>query len=318
MKTMKWLLRRELWEHKGLLFWAPLAVGAAMALFAAAALLYGHNTTFVFNSRNGLGQIDSAHLTAPQQLFLIGVVSRAYLASAAPIFVMLGFIVFFYCLGALHDERRDRSLLFWKSLPVSDATTVLSKALLALVVTPAIVSVVGMALALLMLLMFATSLALHGSNLFGALLHTPDFYLAPLRLLALLPIYILWALPTVGWLLLVSAWARSKVFLWAVGAPLLLGMLAAWGSRIFDLGLDIQWFMHAVVARLLLSVAPGAWFFFVDPSLQMVPAEHAHLGLSEVVSSSWGTLASPTLWVGVAAGVAMLAAATWLRRRQEI
>src|SRR3546814_20822192 len=41
--------------------------------------------------------------------------------------VVLGFVVFFYCLGALYDDRRDRSILFWKSLPVSDASTVLSK-----------------------------------------------------------------------------------------------------------------------------------------------------------------------------------------------
>ena len=34
----------------------------------------------------------------------------------------------FYCLDALHGERRDRSILFWKSLPVSDLTTVLAKA----------------------------------------------------------------------------------------------------------------------------------------------------------------------------------------------
>ena len=58
---------------------------------------------------------------------------------------MLGFVVFFYCLGSLYDERKDRSVLFWKSLPVSDRDTVLSKALSALVVAPTLAIAVGIA-----------------------------------------------------------------------------------------------------------------------------------------------------------------------------
>src|SRR2546425_188736 len=42
----------------------------------------------------------------------------------------------FYCLDALYGERRDRSVLFWKSLPVSDLTIVLSKASIPFVVIP--------------------------------------------------------------------------------------------------------------------------------------------------------------------------------------
>ena len=51
--------------------------------------------------------------------------------------IVLGVVVFFFCLGALFDDRKDRSVLFWKSLPISDQATVLSKVAMALVVAPA-------------------------------------------------------------------------------------------------------------------------------------------------------------------------------------
>jgi hypothetical protein len=154
--------------------------------------------------------------------------SQAYMVSAMPVLMVLGFLVFFYCLGALNDERRDRSLLFWKSLPVSDLTTVLSKLLLAVVIAPLITLGIGIVLSLVLVLAACFMLLSHGTNLFGALLSSPDFYLTPLRMIGLLPVYILWALPTVGWLLMVSSMVRSKVFLWAVGTPLVASLLLLW------------------------------------------------------------------------------------------
>src|SRR5688500_3753928 len=56
----------------------------------------------------------------------------------APIMLTTLIIAFFYGLDALHGERRDRSILFWKSLPVSDRTPVLSKVLVMMAVLPGI------------------------------------------------------------------------------------------------------------------------------------------------------------------------------------
>src|SRR3546814_12295425 len=67
--------------------------------------------------------------------FAQGIDLTLFLSSSWP-FIVLAFVVFFYCLGALYDERKDRSVLFWKSLPVSDAQTVLSKVASAVVVAP--------------------------------------------------------------------------------------------------------------------------------------------------------------------------------------
>ncbi|HEU4846187.1 MAG TPA: hypothetical protein VFT05_18105, partial [Burkholderiaceae bacterium] len=198
-----------------------------------------------------------------------------------------------------------------KSLPVSDRATVLSKVALALVVAPLIVIAIGTVQSLLLLLAGCAMLLIHGTNMFSAVLASPDLYLAPLRVVALLPVYMLWALPTVGWLLMVSSMARSKVFLWAVGGPLLVAMLVGWADKVLHLGLDSAWFMHAIVARILLGAAPGSWFLFTDLD------DRNLMHSDNVFGASWATLGNVSLWAGVAAGAAMIAVAVWMRRRRE-
>lgn len=208
MKTMKWLIKREMWENKGMLLWTPIVIAGAVVTLILTGLIFGNlDTIRLYN------QPLSVTIEGTARTRIVETMGEMYVTAGMPILMILGLLVFFYCLGALHDERRDRSLLFWKSLPVSDSMTVLSKLVTALVVAPLITLGVAIAVGLLMVLALCGLAAMHGTNLFGALLMTPQFYLTPLRLVALLPVYILWALPTVGWLLMVSSIARSKVFL---------------------------------------------------------------------------------------------------------
>lgn len=313
MKTMKWLVKRELWEHKGMVLWAPAVVAGLVTLLTLGGLLTGRNVGF-----GGDGGKFTVELAGEARDKMIAMIAEFYTVASAPMLLMLGFLVFFYCLGALHDDRRDRSLLFWKSLPVPDHMTVLSKAMLALVVIPLSVMLTGIALSLVIVLLAGVSMMLHGFNIMGPVLSSPSFYLSPLRLLALLPVYMLWALPTVGWLLLVSSWARSKVFLWAVGAPLVTALLIGWTNKMFALGMAPGWFLENVVSRVLLGVAPGSWFAFsrVHPNSLLQPGADRVHG-ADILTASWATLASPVLWIGVAAGVAMIAGAVWMRRWRE-
>ncbi|MDC8758329.1 hypothetical protein [Janthinobacterium fluminis] len=321
MKTMQWLIKRELWEHKGMVLWTPVVVGAVMTLLAAIMLTFAasndamHATLTINGQRGSINQLIVNALGNANRGATAEMMGASYVAAAAPLFLMLGALVFFYCLGTLYDERRDRSLLFWKSLPVSDAQTVLSKAALALAVLPLISIAVGALASLLMLLMLCALLATHGVNLFGHLLGTPDLYLTPLRLLALLPVYILWALPTVGWLLMVSAWARSKALLWAVGTPLLTGLLVTWIEKSFALTYIIDWFMREVVGRALLGVVPGFWFMLDKVNQQGVTSPKGPaLTSADLLVHSWATLGNPGVWVGAAAGAAMIYAAIKLRQ----
>jgi ABC-2 type transport system permease protein len=147
-------------------------------------------------------------------------------------------------------------------------------------------------------------------------LSSPAVYTAPFLVLSMLPVYLVWALPTVGWLMMVSSWARTKVFLWAVGVPVLVGGLLAWFNAMFDFNWDIGWFWKNIVARGLLSVVPGAWFGFVDPHGGM-QVEHNHIDFGFMVAQSYQTLATANAWIGAAAGAAMIYVATRIRRWKD-
>ena len=325
MKKMQWLIRRELWEHKGMLLWTPAAIGVVMTLLGAlmtvgtiakakmrtALIVNGEEVSWsaVFNTRT-LG---------PRRTEIIDTVANNYTYTAAPLFLALGFLVFFYCLSALYDDRRDRSVLFWKSLPVSDAQTVLSKAAIALLVAPLIVAAAASLTSLALVLILSGVLAVNGIHVFAELASTPGLYLGPLRVFGLLPVYCLWALPTVGWLLMVSSWARSKVFLWAVGVPLLLLVLTVWVGKLTQMENDVSWIQMNVIGRALLGTLPGSWYLFEPELLSHMQAltQGSHLTRFDVFSNSWSSLRQPSAWLGAAAGAAMMYAAIRLRRWRE-
>lgn len=327
MKTMKWLLRREFWENKGSMFWAPLVVALVMLTFIGGTMAYtvathGLGDSVVINGHQMSKMQALQALPLSEQAKIADIVANTYLAAAAPLFAVLAIVVFFYCLAALYDDRRDRSILFWKSLPVSDQMTVLSKVATAVIVAPMITIAIGTAVSLLMVLIGLAAAASSGLNLFGLVLGNPNFYLAPLRVVGLLPVYVLTAIPTVGWLLMVSAWARSKVFLWAVGVPVLLSVLAKWASYItsqyMDGGVDFVGFIHHVVVRGLGGLVPGIWLAFNEVSRAALVDQSQHtIDAAGVFTQSYLTLLQPGLWIGVVVGSAMIFAAMRLRRWRD-
>jgi len=313
MNTMKWLIRRELWEHKGSLVWAPATVAGALASLATLAAFAGRQISIN-------GDIpQSVVVTGGPLEHLVQTLTQTYMASSLPLFLMLSVLVFFYCLGALHDDRRDRSILFWQSLPVSDLQTVLSKAAIALLVAPLITIAIALLLSLFILLVICLVMALHGTHIAGPVLMSPGLYRSAFNVIGMLPVYALWALPTVGWLLLVSSVARSKVFLWAVGTPLAASLLMLWAERFFQLDFNSGWIMQHVVERILLGVLPGAWFLFTsaDEQVHLSMPDAGGLQVGGLLQASWQTLGSASAWLGVAAGIAMLAGAVWIRRHRE-
>lgn len=319
LNTMKWLIRRELWEHRGAFVWAPLAVAAVLVLLLGGGFLYAMAASSFQFQVDGDTMISIHGMPAPMRDKLAAIAASSYLAITAPLFLVLPVVVFFYCLAALYDDRRDRSILFWKSLPMSDTQTVLSKALVALVVAPLVTLAIGIGASLVLLVLGLVVGAAKGVNLIAPVMANMDFYLSPVYLMSFLPVYILWALPTVGWLLLVSSWARSKVFLWAVGIPLVALALLAWFDflvgRFAGLSVDYRWFGEQVVARILGGLMPGGWFEAVDGSL--LTQQNAGFDGPLLLGLSYGTLASPAVWVAAAAGCAMIAGAVRLRRWRD-
>jgi ABC-2 type transport system permease protein len=318
MKTFYWLVKRELWEHRGGFLWTPIIVGGVFLLLNLMGIITGE----VMGGRHGfnitLGSSNNMNLLAraldQQSMATVGAGLDMVMYSPTMIIGMvLGFVVFFYCLGALYDDRRDRSLLFWKSLPISDTATVLSKVVAATVVAPLIAIIVGTLTGILMLLMFAIALSLHGVSVWHLLTLSHPFQVIA-NLVGSIPLYVVWALPTVGWLLLCSAWSRSKPFLWAVVLPVAVGIVIGWFNLLGTVDVQNSWYWRHVVGRVLLSVFPGGWLTQVQNIGGNDPAEVlSSLG----VMHTYAVLGSPNIWIGVAAAAAMLVGAIWFRRWRD-
>src|SRR5439155_2132844 len=203
-RPLYWSVWRELWENRSI-YIAPLAV-AVVVLFGFMISTYG-----MPERRRGVLLMDPAKQRA--------LISEPYDAAAMMLIFTVFIVGVFYCLDALYGERRDRSILFWKSLPVSDLTTVLSKVIIPLVVLPLVAFVMVVSVQLIMLLMTSANLIFHGMSPASTWVHIPFFQNWVVLLYGLVAIA-LWHMPIYGWLLLVSGWARRATFLWAV-LPLL-------------------------------------------------------------------------------------------------
>ena len=316
--SFKWLLKREFWENRGGFLWAPLLTGGIVSILFLILAVIGS-----IAGRNSAGADGFVINEAPEKLsHVLGAFGDGMLLAGVLLTcVVLAFVVFFYSLGSLYDDRRDRSVLFWKSLPVSDTQMVLSKTAWALLLAPIVAVAVGIIIGLVLWIISALTLTVNGVSA-GTAVFTHSH---PLRIiggvLASLPVYILWALPTVGWLTLCSAWARSKPFLWAVLLPVLACVVISMTTILPHLEIrhDLVW--YTLVFRGLLSVVPGSWYPTLhqgpaDPNVQIENPEDLANALD--LTTSWQAFATLDLWIGVVVGVAFIAGAIYLRRWREL
>jgi len=277
-----WSLRRELWEHRAI-YVAPAAM---VAVVLAGFLFWSHSVPDLVRK----AAVDPK---AGE------VLNMPFAAAAAASLLISAIVAFFYALGALHGERRDRSILFWKSLPVSDTTTVLAKAAVPVLVQPVVMLLVTFAAHLLMLAWLTVVLAANGLSpglLFPHLKILLIWTVLPYGLL----VNVLWDLPLYGWLFLVSAWARRATFVWAV---------APWFALAVFEGIVFR--SQNVMALVQSRVFGGfAMAFTVDGQRKTPISGVAQLDPMQLLSS-------PALWGGLIFAAACFAACIWLRRRQD-
>jgi ABC-2 type transport system permease protein len=195
-----WSLRRELWEYRSI-YLGPLSVSCVALLGFLIATIGRALATG--NSDERLTVLAQPYEFAESLPMLTAMIVGA-----------------FYCLDAFYSERRDRSILFWKSLPVSDRTTVLAKASIPYLVLPAITC--GLMVVIELIMVALSSLVVMGS---GMSVGTFLTRLAPVEMLTgmlyhMITVHVLWHAPFYAWMMLVSAWARRATFLWAVLPPL--------------------------------------------------------------------------------------------------
>ncbi len=284
-RRLFWCIRRELWENRSI-YLAPLIVAALILLGFSYSVMRIPGGFMVTDTVNNNGVITQTTHQAFEPL-------QVYTVAAGLIMATTFLVAIFYCLDALYGERRDRSILFWKSLPVSDLTTVLSKAAIPLVLLPLLtwaVTVVTQSLMLLVNLSIFHARGIDTTSLHAGLPLTQN---ALMLLYHLVAIHAIWYAPIWCWFLMVSAWARRTPLLWAILPPVALGVLeliALRSTHVFDF---LKYRFHGP------SAADG--FSGGTMSMQM-PISFTQF------------LSTPGLWAGLALAAVFLAAAIQLRR----
>jgi ABC-2 type transport system permease protein len=277
-----WSVRRELWEYRSI-YVAPIAVAALIVV------------GFLINAIRLPARMGSASAPDParqHELFT----QPFHLA----MFVIMGItfvIAIFYCLDALHAERRDRSILFWKSLPISDLTVVLAKASIPILVIPLLSFLLTVLVHVVMLAVGSAVMRSFDLSIAEFWEHVSPFHLWGMLLTHLVTIHIFWYAPIYGWLLFVSAWARRLPFLWAflpLAAVLLIEKIAFNTSHLL------------AVLQYRMSGPEAVPFTSGNMSLYSM----AHLSLR-------GFLGNPGLWTGLVAAIVFLFAVARLRRTRS-
>lgn len=309
MKTFYWLVRREFWENKAIFLWLPVALGVGFFLLFIMVEIFFKGVLSANQFKEMQSMFDTEFATNVRSRMVTHVpveMARFFLH------VLLGtgaFLSSFYLLSALHGDRRDRSILFWKSMPISDFSQVGVKLVFPLIFTPLLAIGIGFLSYFLAAFTVGALSIFSYFNFFGTILSNRDLYDLPLTYLSLLPFYFVWALPTVGWFLLVSSIAKSRVFPWAVGMPILTTLILAFVNSLLKLNLDMVWIVKSLLARLIAANLPASWLLDLSPSgMEAAALQPVHVSVTMV---SWS---SPSLWLGAISGVVMITLAARCRR----
>jgi ABC-2 type transport system permease protein len=279
-RLLYWSVRRELWENRAI-YVAPVAVACVFLVGFAISILH------VLVEMHAAPWLD---VTQQRELF-----GQPYEFAEDLIMGTAIVVGFLYSIEALYGERRDRSILFWKSLPVSDLMTVLSKAAIPIVVLPLLAFAITVLTQWLMLLISSAVLLGSGQNEAILWSRVGIFHRAPMLLFHFLCIHGLWQSPIYAWLLLVSGWARRIPILWATLPPLTIGIVE-------KVAFNSTYFGSLIGNR------------FTGGSEGMTIMEHGRAMDTMMLFAPLHFLVNPGLWMGLAVTAAFLAAAVRLRQ----
>jgi ABC-2 type transport system permease protein len=311
MNRLLALVKREFWENKGAFRTTPLVIGG---IFLAAMVMFLITFNHFDNEFQSLKEL--LRFIAQQDVILRDrILYAANLEISAIFSSVLAFVVFFYLLGSLYDDRKDRSILFWKSLPASDTLTLASKLLAAMVVAPFIFWVVYVITHIVIMALFAVVVMVLGENPWTLFLSLGSPFKAWSLVLLSYFAQSIWALPLYGWLMLVSAFAPRIPLLFAILPPVVLGVLELW--------ID---FLKTFTVNDNLFGLFGHWFAN-SPIIMSADKNEDNIGAAlgipitsdfdhqVTVANIFDRLFSIDMLIGLAIAAVFLGAALWLRRR---
>ena len=279
-RLMYWSVRREFWENRNI-YVAPVAV-AAVFLFGFAISIF--HLWIVIHGAPSLDPMQQRELLGKPYEFAEDLIMAAALI-----------VGLFYSVDALYGERRERSILFWKSLPVSDLITVLSKAAIPIVILPMLAFAITVLTQWIMLMMSSAFLMVNGLSVPALWSRVEISHRWPMLLFHFLCIHGLFQSPIYAWLLLISGWARRMPILWAVLPPLTIGVAE-------KVAFNTTYFRSMIANR------------FTGGSEGVAIMKDGRAMNTIMPHSPFHFLISPDLWIGLALTAAFVAIAVRIRR----
>jgi ABC-2 type transport system permease protein len=320
VNTFPILLKREYWEHRGGLLWAPIWCAVALTVMSLFAIVVGEMALRSHGSSHVHVGMDLSTFMQNFPDEKLGELKRGFdvglLGYAMPMRIVLFFVITFYCIGSLYEERKDRSILFWKSLPVSDRDTVLSKVATVALVAPLLTFAASVVLQISFLLLMAVLTLFHGGSPMRLVFGPAEPLALWARMLVDVPVNTLWMLPAIGWLMFASSFARSKAFLWAVVPPIMLGVLVNMSDLMQTISLPSSWIWVHVVAR---AFPIGLRLAHLNRGEASIGGMRFGNDGPELTWTDLGeVLTDPELWIGVVIGVGLIVGAIHYRRKREL
>ena len=300
------LLKREFLEGKNYYFWLPvILLGVVLTLFFLTAIGFGSvievGSMEVKDIKN-LGDA-LARAQAREAHELPAAITVLYWVISAPVWITFPFVVFFSLLGSLYEERRDRSVLFWKSMPVSDWQEVLAKLLVPVLGTPLFFLGAMIAMQLATATLLSVIVLVQGGPV-GALWPLGLMIATWVTAIIFFLLYALWALPVFAWILLVSAYAPRMPFIYAVLPPVVVMVVE-------------QIFFDTNMLLSFLGRHLGGWQsgFFDNIDIDG-PRDMVAMLMGGGYMQAFGeALTSMDFWVGLLIAGLLLAGAVELRKR---
>ncbi len=296
------LVKRETWEHRSI-YVTPAAITIIVTLGVLAMLMFASGfaaelDVVIFGAQNLAGD--------PERK---AVLTGFFLATSWVFIIALAILTVFYCLDSLYAERKDKSILFWRSLPVTDAETVISKLITATIVIP-VVTVIGIIVThLINLIVVSLWVSMKGGD--GGMLIWGSVALVDNWVAAFIVVIAsgIWMSPFIGWFLLVSAYTKRSPLLMAFMPLILIGLLEGIIFR-------THVFAENVLARgdgLPLFRIGNIERFFDEKHWRVAEDATSLLVHLDVVQF----LTSPAMWAGILVCALLSTGAIYVRRFRD-
>ena len=297
------LIRRELWEHRSIIV-TPIVIGLILSLgvLMTEGMLTAHTEEVDIGIATMSNLGDESHRSA--------VINGLLFIPSVIILIGMSILVIFYSLDALYAERKDKSILFWRSLPVTDAETVISKALTGALVIPLISFAAIIATQLISMLLSSIWIMIEGGNAIHLIWAPASLVSLWAATLAGILMLSLWLSPFLGWFLFVSAFAKRMPLLLAALPIVMLPMLENWifGSKMF-----FEAFFVRTVEPIRDAAEAAKASFEISENLRV----------SSFIADPWQAidvanfLAKPDLWAGLIVSATFITAAVYVRRYRD-